>query len=46
MRSTCPKMMLKKTICPQNQRTSTIIQSRKFALKLISRISELRSMME
>src|SRR5260370_171733 len=25
MRSTCPKMMLKKTICPQNQRTSTII---------------------
>jgi hypothetical protein len=38
--------MLKKTICPQNQRISTIIQRRKFALKLISRMSELRRMME
>ena len=39
-------MMLKKTICPQNQSTSTIIQRMKFALKLISRMSELRSMIE
>jgi hypothetical protein len=39
-------MMLKKTIWPTNQSTSTSIQSRKFTLKLIERISEFRSMME
>ena len=38
--------MLKKTIWPQNQRISTTIHNRKFALKLKSRMSELRSMME
>ena len=44
--STWPKMILKKRIWPQNQRTSTNIQRTKFALKLISRMSELRSMIE
>ncbi len=32
-----------KTICPMNQRSSTTIQRMKFALKLISRTSELRT---
>ena len=36
--------MLKNTIWPQNQSTSTIIQRMKLALKLSSRMSELRSM--
>ena len=44
--STWPKMMLKNKIWPQNQSTSTIIQRMKLALKLISRMSELRSMIE